>query len=94
MAFHVVGEYVFLPNRLRSEGERDETVSYEQPQIAGLTIAAVAVAVVIAMISMPSTETKTAESAPPPVTNTDTVYFPSQFINKAAPGPSDLIPSF
>ena len=62
-------------------------------KIAGLTIAAVGVAVVIAMISMPSTETKTAESAPLPVTNTNTVYFPSQFINKAT-GLSDLIPSF
>ena len=94
MAFLVVGKYVFL--RI-VYGPKENVMKHSRMsngKIAGLTIAAVAVAVVIAMISMPSAETKTAESAPPPVTNTDTIYFPSQFINKAAPGPSDVIPSF
>ena len=62
-------------------------------KLAGLTIAAAGAAVVVAMISMPSVETKTAENAPPPVINTDTTYFPSQFTNKAI-GPSDPVPSF
>jgi hypothetical protein len=62
-------------------------------KIAALTIAAVGAAVIIAMISMPSAETKTAENAPLPVINTDTIYFPSQYINKAT-GLSDPTPSF
>jgi hypothetical protein len=62
-------------------------------KIAVLTIAAVAGAVIIAMISMPTVETKTAANAPLPVINSDTIYFPSQYINKAT-GLSDPTPSF
>jgi hypothetical protein len=61
-------------------------------KLAVLTIAAVAVMVTIA-VTVPSTETRITEKAPLPVINTDTIYFPSQYTNKAI-GPSEPISSF
>ena len=63
-------------------------------KIAVLTVAVIVAATIGAVIAMPHTETKTAQPATPPAIEVDsTVYFPSQYVNKAT-GPSDQNPTF